>query len=63
MGEAPGMEGTEAHSLQKFTTPLLPFGTPGQFVDVQGLTDNVANGHAGVQRTVGVLEDVQYFLA
>ena len=55
---APEVVGAEADRLQQVDDPLLPLAPRlGELVDDEGLADDRAHRHAGVQRRVGVLED------
>ena len=58
MGVAVGVLGVQAHHAQKLLDALGALGLAGaQLVDVQGLADDLAHRHAGVQGGGGVLED------
>jgi hypothetical protein len=61
VGIAPHVLGLQAHCLEKLRHPF-PQGFPfGQAVHDQGLTDDVAHGHPGVQGGIGILENDLHF--
>jgi hypothetical protein len=58
------MFGSQPHRLQELHHTLLPLlAVGGQLVDHQGLPDDRAHRHPGIQRRVRVLEDDLHFLA
>src|SRR5690554_2820734 len=57
MGEASGVERAEPYSFQNLTDPFFTLCALGNFVDVQRLADDVTHSHAGVEGSVGVLEN------
>ncbi|MCG3773866.1 MAG: hypothetical protein JW395_0682 [Nitrospira sp.] len=57
MRVAAGKVGMQPHDGKQLINPVLVFLTLGQTVNLQGLANNAAAGHAGVQGTVWVLED------
>ena len=58
MGVAGGVLGVEADVVHQFqdTLAALLFGLV-HVLDIQGLADDVGDGHAGIQRGIGILED------
>ena len=58
------MLGVEAHAAQQLLDPVGPLRLGGaELVDVDGLSDDLSHGHAGVQRGGGVLKDDLHFPA
>lgn len=51
------MAGVESHFGEELRDALLASRAAGEFVDVERFTDDVLDGHAGIERGVGVLED------
>ena len=58
VGIAGGMLAVEAHAVHQLQDPLLALGlVPVHLMDVQRFADDIGDGHAGVQRGIGILED------
>ena len=49
--------GREADLLEQLAHPRLLLGALGEVMDLQGLADDLADRHARIQRSVGILED------
>src|SRR6266545_634529 len=47
---------TQSHCFQKFLYALLRLPAPGKSEGVERLTDNLANSHSGIKRSVGILK-------
>ena len=55
--EAVGVIGLEAHLLERIHHDVQPFLAAADVVDVQPFHDRLPDGQAGIQRSVGILED------